>query len=69
MEEIEGKNYLTIAEVMERLKVSRSTAYRYVKNGKFDIIEIGGKVYVTEESYQNLFVPKNRKTLAAKDEQ
>jgi excisionase family DNA binding protein len=61
MEQIEGKNYLTILEIMERLGLSRSTIYRYVSNGKFDVIEIGGKIYITEESYKNLFIPKNKK--------
>ena len=61
MEQIEGKNYLTILEIMERLGLSRSTVYRYVSNGKFDVIEVGGKIYITEESYNKLFVPKNKK--------
>ena len=61
MEQIEGKNYLTILEIMERLGLSRSTVHRYVSNGKFDVIDIGGKIYITEESYKKLFIPKNRK--------
>jgi excisionase family DNA binding protein len=61
MEEIEGKNYLTIVEVMERLNLSRSTVQRYVRNGKFDVIEVRGKIYITEESYNKLFIPRNRK--------
>ena len=61
MEQIEGKNYLTIIEVMERLNLSRSTVQRYIRNGKFDVIEIGGRIYITEESYNKLFIPRNRK--------
>ena len=61
MEQIEGKNYLTILEVMERLNISRSTVQRYIRNGKFDIIEIGGRIYITEESYNKLFIPRNRR--------
>jgi excisionase family DNA binding protein len=61
MEEIEGKKYLTILEVMERLNLSRSTVQRYVRKGKFDVIEVGGKIYITEESYSKLFIPRNRK--------
>ena len=61
MEQIEGKNYLTILEVMERLNLSRSTVQRYIRNGKFDIIEVGGRIYITEESYNKLFIPRNRK--------
>jgi predicted site-specific integrase-resolvase len=61
MEQIEGNNYLSLIEVMERLKISRSTVQRYLHNGKFDVIEIRGKIYITEESYKKLFIPKNRK--------
>ena len=61
MEEIEGKNYLTIVEVMERLNLSRSTVQRYVRKGRFDVIEVGGKIYITEESYNKLFIPRNKK--------
>lgn len=64
MEEIEGRNYLTIPEIMERLKLSRSTVCRYIKNGKFEVIEVGGRIYITEESYNKLFLPKNKKTEA-----
>ena len=34
MEQIEGKNYLTIAEIMERLKVCRQTVMKYKKDKK-----------------------------------
>jgi len=61
MEQIEGKNYLTIREVMERLGLSRSTVQRYVSKGKVEYIELRGMVYITEDSYKMLFVPKNRK--------
>jgi len=61
MEEIEGKKYLTIVEVMKRLDLSRSTVQRYVRKGKFDVIEVGGKIYITEESYNKLFIPRNRR--------
>jgi len=61
MEQIEGKNYLTIIEVMERLNISRSTVHRYISNGKFDIIEVGGRIYIPEESYNKLFIPRNKK--------
>ena len=64
MEQIEGKNYLTILEIMERLGLSRSTVYRYVSNGKFDVIELGCKIYITEESYNKLLIPKNKKVSA-----
>jgi excisionase family DNA binding protein len=61
MEQIEGKNYLTIREVMERLGISRSTVQRYVTKGKVEYIELRGMTYITEDSYKMLFIPKSRK--------
>jgi|GEM_PF-2565772 len=63
MKQIEGKNYLTVVEIMERLDLSRSTVHRYITNGKFDVIDIGGKIYITEDSYNKLFIPQNRKVI------
>ena len=65
MEQIEGKNYLTIREVMERLGISRSTVQRYVTKGKVEYIELRGMTYITEDSYKMLFVPKSRKVSVA----
>ena len=57
MEQIEGKNYLTILEVMERLNVCRQTVLRYRLSKKLDFIRLRGKIYITEESYKSLFIP------------
>lgn len=61
MEQIEGKNYLTIAEIMERLKVCRQTVLKYKKDKKLDFIMLRGKVFITEESYNNMFIPESEK--------
>ena len=61
MEQIEGKNYLTIAEIMERLKVCRQTVMKYKKDKKLDFIMLRGKIYITEESYKSLFIPESEK--------
>lgn len=61
MEQIEGKNYLTITEIMERLKVCRQTVMKYKKDKKLDFIMLRGKVYITEESYKSLFIPESEK--------
>ena len=61
MEQIEGKNYLTILEVMERLNVCRQTVLRYRLNKKLDFIRLRGKIYITEESYKSLFIPESEK--------
>ena len=61
MEQIEGKNYLTISEVMKRLEISRQTILRYRKQQKLDFIKLRGKIYITEESYKSLFIPESEK--------
>ena len=61
MEEIEGKNYLTIYEIMDRLKVCRHTVINYTKNKKLDFIKLRGKVFITEESYKTLFIPESQR--------
>jgi excisionase family DNA binding protein len=58
MEQIEGKNYYTINELAERLKVSRYTIQRYVYSGRLQAIKVRRMVYITEESYNSLFEPK-----------
>ena len=58
MEQIEGKNYYTINELAERLKVSRYTIQRYVYSGRLKAIKVRRMVYITEESYNSLFDPK-----------
>lgn len=62
MEQIEGKNYLTILEVMERLNVCRQTVLRYRLSKKLDFIRLRGKIYITEESYNNMFIPESEKS-------
>jgi predicted site-specific integrase-resolvase len=62
MEQIEGKNYLTITEIMERLKVCRQTVMKYKKDKKLDFIMLRGKVYITEESYKSLFIPESERS-------
>ena len=61
MEEIEGNNYLTIYEIMDRLKVCRHTVINYTKNKKLDFIKLRGKVFITEESYKTLFIPESQR--------
>ena len=62
MEQIEGKNYLTTTEIMERLKVCRQTVMKYKKDKKLDFIMLRGKVYITEESYKSLFIPESERS-------
>ena len=58
MENIEGKNYFTIKELTKRLNCSRYMIQRYVYSGKLEAIKIKARVYITENSYNALFIPK-----------
>lgn len=41
---------LTLAEVMDILKVSRRTLYTYIKEGKIEAFKVGDRWRVTEEA-------------------
>lgn len=59
MEIIEGKNYLTVKELMEKLNMSNTSTLKYIKQGKVKAIRIKGKWLITEESYKDLLTPKD----------
>jgi excisionase family DNA binding protein len=54
---IEDKNYLTIKELMEILKISKPTAIRYVHRGKVEAIRLRGQFLIPEDSYRKLLIP------------
>ena len=43
---------LTLNDVADRLRVTRRTLYRWIKEGKFHAIKVGGCWRVLEEDYQ-----------------
>lgn len=45
---------LTIPEACERLRISRATLYKLVRQGKLTLVKIGGKSLITEEAIQEL---------------
>jgi len=42
------ERYLTLPEVAERLKVSRRTIYRWIKNGELNAYQFGREYRITE---------------------
>ena len=48
---------------MERLNVCRQTVLRYRLSKKLDFIRLRGKIYITEESYNNMFIPESEKII------
>ncbi len=47
------ERYLTLPEVAERLKVSRRTIYRWIKNGDLDAYQFGREYRITESALKN----------------
>jgi excisionase family DNA binding protein len=44
------ERYTTLPEVAERLKVSRRTVYRWIKNGELDAYQFGREYRITESA-------------------
>ena len=44
------ERYLTLPEVAERLKVSRRTIYRWIKNGDLNAYQFGREYRITESA-------------------
>lgn len=47
-----GEKYLTLAEVRERLRVSRATVYRLTREHGLRVIRCGGVVRIAESELQ-----------------
>jgi len=45
---------LTVKEIADRLKVSRFTVYRWIKQGRLKAIRIDGILRIEEEAYNQL---------------
>ncbi len=46
----QSNELLTLEELMKLLKISKATAYRYVKQKKFTTYKIGGALRISKES-------------------
>ncbi len=47
-----GSQFLTVAEVADRMRVSKMTVYRLVHNGTLEAIRVGRSFRVTEEAME-----------------
>jgi excisionase family DNA binding protein len=47
------ERYATLPEVAERLKVSRRTVYRWIKNGDLDAYQFGREYRITESALKD----------------
>lgn len=45
-------NMITVAEMQEKLKISKNTAYKLVKVSGFPKIRIGRKIYIPEQELE-----------------
>lgn len=48
-----GTTFLTVAEVADRLRVSKMTVYRLVHNGQLEAIRVGRSFRVTEKAVED----------------
>lgn len=55
---IQGKDFLSISEVCQLFKVSRTTVWRLMKEGKVQAAKIGRKKFITRSSIDALFQPE-----------
>jgi excisionase family DNA binding protein len=53
------ERYATLPEVAERLKVSRRTVYRWIKNGDLNAYQFGREYRITERDLQD-FLKRHR---------
>lgn len=57
-EDMSGAVFLTIAEVADRMRVSKMTVYRFVHGGELPAVRVGRSFRVTEEDL-NEFLRKS----------
>lgn len=55
--ELQTKDFLSVAEVCQLFKVSRTTIWRLMKEGKVNAARIGRKKFITRASINALFKP------------
>lgn len=51
---LNGERFLTVTQVMERLKISRRALQEYRSKGKIPYIQLGGKTLYRESDIQKL---------------
>lgn len=56
--EFDEEQYLTSLQVRKHLKISKTTLYRYIRDGKLSPIEKNGKSYMFSKREINMFFKK-----------
>lgn len=57
---LNGERFLTVAQVSERLKISRRALQEYRTKGKIPYIQLGGKTLYRESDIQKLLEQNHR---------
>ncbi len=65
--DLQGKDFLSIQEVCQLFKVSRTTVWRLTKEGKVNAAKIGRKKFITRDSINALFAPPIEKKEATEE--
>ena len=55
---VEDIKLYTLDEVMDFLHTTRRTLYRYIKDGKFKAVKVGGRWKVTDEALKEFLKMK-----------
>jgi excisionase family DNA binding protein len=53
LEELDGMDFLTVAEIAARLRVSKMTVYRLVRNGHLSVVKVGRNFRVPAQSLRD----------------
>jgi excisionase family DNA binding protein len=57
--EADMSEYLTVREVMAKLKISRTTAYGYIRKGMIRVCRFGGLVRIKPEDLERFVESRN----------
>jgi len=66
--DLQAKDFLTVQEVCQLFKVSRTTVWRLTKENKVQSAKIGRKKFITRASINALFVPEIKTNLPVEPE-
>jgi excisionase family DNA binding protein len=51
---IDGPEFVTVAEVAKRLRVSKMTVYRWVRSGDLESVRVGSLIRIYKRSFDQL---------------
>lgn len=58
MEIINGKEYYTTSEIMEKVGIGKSTLFKYIKRGRIKALSLRGQWLFTKESLEEFLTPQ-----------